>query len=162
MGYVHSKGSLVDTVANIESLFAANKAKYGVQKDGKILSFEGWYPDPLSYDQPMPVQMRIPNSYALVATDHVIGVTFHRSPIFSSTFLIHHPLRFANDADRFFSTTEIKTEEDLVPPGAKSGTVPSDIEQATGLERLELVGKMQGIDIFDMRPLDASRKGTLL
>lgn len=76
--------------------------------------------------------------------------------------LIHHPLRFANDADRFFSTTEIKTEEDLVPPGAKSGTVPSDIEQATGLERLELVGKMQGIDIFDMRPLDASRKGTLL
>lgn len=46
-----------------------------------------------------------------------------------------------------------------MPPGAKSGTVPTDIEQATGLERLELVGKMQGIDIFDMRPLDASRKG---
>ncbi|GAQ39096.1 cytochrome c oxidase subunit 4 [Aspergillus tubingensis] len=56
---------------------------------------------------------------------------------------------------------EIKTEDDLIPPGAKSGTVPVDIEHATGLERLELVGKMQGIDIFDMRPLDASRKGTL-
>ncbi|KAL4873301.1 hypothetical protein BDV12DRAFT_160797 [Aspergillus spectabilis] len=56
---------------------------------------------------------------------------------------------------------EIKSEEDLVPPGAKPGTVPTDIEQATGLERLELIGKMQGIDIFDMRPLDASRKGTL-
>ncbi|KAL4775619.1 cytochrome c oxidase subunit VB-domain-containing protein [Aspergillus nidulans var. acristatus] len=56
---------------------------------------------------------------------------------------------------------EIKTEEDLIPPGAKPGTVPTDIEQATGLERLELIGKMQGIDIFDMRPLDASRKGTL-
>ena len=67
----------------------------------------------------------------------------------------------ANNADRCYSTTEIKTEEDLVPPGAKAGTVPSDIEQATGLERLELVGKMQGIDIFDIRPLDASRKGTL-
>ncbi|RAH52779.1 cytochrome c subunit VB [Aspergillus piperis CBS 112811] len=56
---------------------------------------------------------------------------------------------------------EIKTEDDLIPPGAKAGTVPVDIEHATGLERLELVGKMQGIDIFDMRPLDASRKGTL-
>ncbi|BCR85309.1 cytochrome c oxidase subunit IV [Aspergillus chevalieri] len=59
------------------------------------------------------------------------------------------------------SLDEIQTEEDLIPPGAKPGTIPSDIEQATGLERLELVGKMQGIDIFDLRPLDASRKGTL-
>jgi cytochrome c oxidase subunit 5b len=49
----------------------------------------------------------------------------------------------------------------LIPPGAKAGTVPTDLEQATGLERLELLGKMQGIDIFDMRPLDASRKGML-
>ncbi|GAQ07236.1 cytochrome c oxidase subunit 4, mitochondrial [Aspergillus lentulus] len=56
---------------------------------------------------------------------------------------------------------DIKGEEDLIPPGAKPGTVPTDVEQATGLERLELIGKMQGIDIFDMRPLDASRKGTL-
>ena len=29
------------------------------------------------------------------------------------------------------------------------------------MERLEILGKMQGIDIFDMKPLDASRKGTL-
>lgn len=57
--------------------------------------------------------------------------------------------------------TEIKTEDDLLPPGAKSGTVPTDLSQATGLERLELIGKMQGIDIFDMRPLDASRKGMI-
>jgi hypothetical protein len=58
-----------------------------------------------------------------------------------------------------FRRIEIKTEDDLLPPGAKPGTIPTDIEQATGLERLELIGKMQGIDIFDMRPLDASRKG---
>ncbi|RAH75236.1 cytochrome c oxidase subunit IV [Aspergillus aculeatinus CBS 121060] len=62
---------------------------------------------------------------------------------------------------KILSFEEIKTEEDLVPPGAKPGTIPTDIEHATGLERLELTGKMQGIDIFDMRPLDASRKGTL-
>lgn len=49
--------------------------------------------------------------------------------------------------------------EDLLPPGAEPGTVPTDLEQATGLERLEILGKMQGIDIFDMRPLDSSRLG---
>jgi hypothetical protein len=27
------------------------------------------------------------------------------------------------------------------------------------LERLEILGKIQGVDIFDMKPLDASRKG---
>ena len=49
--------------------------------------------------------------------------------------------------------------EDLIPEGAKPGTVPTDAEQSTGLERLEILGKMQGVDIFDMRPLDASRLG---
>ncbi|EMF14637.1 cytochrome c oxidase polypeptide IV mitochondrial precursor [Sphaerulina musiva SO2202] len=56
---------------------------------------------------------------------------------------------------------EIKDEHDLLPPGAQPGTIPTDLEQSTGLERLEILGKMQGVDIFDMRPLDASRKGTL-
>jgi len=55
--------------------------------------------------------------------------------------------------------TEIKSEDDLIPPGAEPGTIPTDIEQATGLERLEILGKMQGIDIFDMRPLPADRVG---
>lgn len=59
-------------------------------------------------------------------------------------------------------TPEIKTEEDLLPPGALPGTVPTDLEQATGLERLEILGKMEGVDIFDMKPLDASRKGRIL
>lgn len=49
---------------------------------------------------------------------------------------------------------------DLIPPGAEAGTIPTDLEQSTGLERLEILGKMQGVDIFDMRPLDASRVGT--
>lgn len=55
--------------------------------------------------------------------------------------------------------TEIKTEKDLLPPGAEAGTVPTDLEQATGLERLEILGKMQGIDIFDMSPLPSDRVG---
>lgn len=57
--------------------------------------------------------------------------------------------------------TDVKTTEDLLPPGAKPGTVPTDLEQATGLERLEILGKIQGVDIFDMKPLDSSRVGTL-
>ena len=62
---------------------------------------------------------------------------------------------------RFFKI-EVKNEHDLLPPGAEPGNVPTDLEQATGLERLEILGKMQGVDIFDMKPLDASRKGTLI
>lgn len=57
------------------------------------------------------------------------------------------------------SIIEIRSEEDLLPPGAEPGTVPTDLEQSTGLERFEILGKMQGVDVFDMRPLDASRKG---
>lgn len=60
----------------------------------------------------------------------------------------------------FFPETELKSESDLLPPGAEPGTMPTDVEQATGLERFELLGKMQGIDVFDMKPLDASRMGT--
>ncbi|KAM0421645.1 hypothetical protein ACHAPD_000082 [Fusarium lateritium] len=56
---------------------------------------------------------------------------------------------------------EIQTEEDLFGPGAAPGTVPTDLEQATGLERLEILGKMEGVDIFDMRPLEATRLGTM-
>jgi cytochrome c oxidase subunit 5b len=45
-------------------------------------------------------------------------------------------------------------------PGGKAGGVPTDIEQATGLERLQLLGDMEGINVFDDSPLDSSRLGT--
>ncbi|KAH8801658.1 putative cytochrome c subunit VB [Xylogone sp. PMI_703] len=73
---------------------------------------------------------------------------------FSTSFVRHEETKIKK-------FQEIKTEDDLIPPGAPAGTVPTDLDQATGLERLEILGKMQGVDIFDMRPLDASRKGTL-
>ncbi|KAG8533654.1 uncharacterized protein KY384_001395 [Bacidia gigantensis] len=56
---------------------------------------------------------------------------------------------------------DVKTEHDLLPPGGKPGTIPSDLEQSTGLERFEILGKMQGVDVFDMKPLDSSRRGTI-
>lgn len=46
-----------------------------------------------------------------------------------------------------------------MPTGGPPGSIPTDLEQATGLERLEILGKMQGVDVFDMSPLDASRLG---
>lgn len=56
---------------------------------------------------------------------------------------------------------EIKAEGDLIGSGGSPGAIPTDYEQATGLERLEILGKMEGIDIFDTGPLDASRRGTM-
>ncbi|KLO17397.1 COX5B-domain-containing protein [Schizopora paradoxa] len=50
----------------------------------------------------------------------------------------------------------------LYGPGTKDAdAIPSDAEQATGLERYQLLGRMEGVDVFDMKPLDASRLGTL-
>lgn len=56
---------------------------------------------------------------------------------------------------------DIRSEADLLPEGAAPGTVPTDLEQATGLERFEILGKMEGVDVFDMRPLPSDRVGTL-
>ncbi|CEJ91803.1 Putative Cytochrome c oxidase polypeptide IV [[Torrubiella] hemipterigena] len=67
----------------------------------------------------------------------------------------------AKSVTGYKTLTEIRSDDDLFGPGAKPGTVPTDLEQATGLERLEILGKMEGEDIFDMRPLDASRKGNM-
>ena len=66
---------------------------------------------------------------------------------------------------RAFSTT-LRNQSGGPPPpqlygdGGKAGSVPSDVEQATGLERLQLMGEMEGIKVFDDGPLDSSRIGT--
>ncbi|KIJ52431.1 hypothetical protein M422DRAFT_26041 [Sphaerobolus stellatus SS14] len=65
---------------------------------------------------------------------------------------------------RSLSTTPLR-RSDHGPPviqgsGAKAGTVPTDEEQATGLERVELLGKMEGIDVF-LREPDWTKKGTM-
>ncbi|CAF9929756.1 Cytochrome c oxidase subunit 4 [Imshaugia aleurites] len=91
------------------------------------------------------------------------------TPLAPRTFTTSLKRRAAGDGDpkpgepdgKMIPFEEIKTEHDLLPPGAEPGTVPTDLDQSTGLERLEILGKMQGVDVFDMKPLDASRKGTL-
>lgn len=44
--------------------------------------------------------------------------------------------------------------------GAKPGEVPTDLNQSTGLERLQILGEVEGVEVFDYKPLDASRIGT--
>ncbi|KAJ7126964.1 cytochrome c oxidase subunit VB-domain-containing protein [Mycena epipterygia] len=72
----------------------------------------------------------------------------------------------ASSSLRAFSTT-LRASSDhgakppsIFGPGGKVGEVPTDFEQATGLERFELLGEMEGIDVFDSTPLDSSRVGT--
>jgi cytochrome c oxidase subunit 5b len=45
--------------------------------------------------------------------------------------------------------------------GAAPGAVPTSEEQATGLERLQLLGRMEGIDVFNMKKPEATKKGTM-
>ena len=45
--------------------------------------------------------------------------------------------------------------------GAKPGQVPTDENQSTGLERLQVLGAIEGVEVFDLGPLDSSRIGTL-
>lgn len=40
--------------------------------------------------------------------------------------------------------------------------IPTDYEQATGIERYQLLGNMAGVDVFDMAPVEVTRMGTLV
>lgn len=67
-------------------------------------------------------------------------------------------------ASRALSTSQRVFSErppTLYGDGAKAGEVPSDLQQATGMERLQLLGQMEGIDVFNTGPLMMSKKGTL-
>ncbi|KAF9030963.1 COX5B-domain-containing protein [Hymenopellis radicata] len=48
----------------------------------------------------------------------------------------------------------------IVGPGVKDGEVPTAYDQATGLERFQLLGDIAGTNVFDQEPLDSSRVGT--
>jgi cytochrome c oxidase subunit 5b len=72
----------------------------------------------------------------------------------------------APTALRAISTSSARRSEGPPPPslfgpGAKPGAVPTDYEQATGIERLQLLGEIEGIAVFDKNPLDSSRIGTM-
>lgn len=59
------------------------------------------------------------------------------------------------------SLATVDGPESLIGKGAEENTVPTELDQATGLARLELLGKLEGVEVFDTRPLDSSRIGTI-
>lgn len=93
-------------------------------------------------------------------------------------FRLARSFRVARTSTRFLSTTRVlaqtkvatKTatnlsevtgpDDSLIGAGAQPGTIPTDIDQATGLERFEFLGKREGIDVFDVENPIFEGKGT--
>ena len=73
------------------------------------------------------------------------------------------PARLA--AVRAISSTAARRSDHPTPEiygeGAKAGEIPTDVNQSTGLERLQMLGAKEGIEVFDFNALDSSRIGTL-
>lgn len=68
-------------------------------------------------------------------------------------------------AVRALSTTHARLSGFPAPPmfgpGAKPGEVPTEENQSTGLERAQVLAEREGFPLFDEKPLDSSRIGTL-
>ena len=69
---------------------------------------------------------------------------------------------------RALSTSAIRRSDDhhasapsIYGVGAKPGETPTDAGQSTGLDRVQVLGLLEGVDVFDLEPLDSSRIGTL-
>ncbi|KAL1934663.1 hypothetical protein VTP01DRAFT_6845 [Rhizomucor pusillus] len=61
---------------------------------------------------------------------------------------------------RLSGTVSAENVEKNIGPGAAAGEVPTDLQQATGLEREELLAKLEGRELFDMEPLNMTHLGT--
>jgi hypothetical protein len=64
---------------------------------------------------------------------------------------------FSTSVSRFSVPEPIITGE-----GGKDGEVPTDLDQATGLERFELLYKLRGEEAFSTASLEVIRMGTLV
>ncbi|KAK4047389.1 hypothetical protein OIV83_005436 [Microbotryomycetes sp. JL201] len=67
-------------------------------------------------------------------------------------------------ARSFASSVRVLSEHSepvIQGPGGKAGEVPTDYEQATGLERFELLMKLKGEEAFSLEPLQVERMGTV-
>lgn len=55
---------------------------------------------------------------------------------------------------------EVTGPDSLFGKGAQAGSIPTDFEQSTGLQRLEILGKREGVDVFDMENPICEGSGT--
>lgn len=95
--------------------------------------------------------------------------------------MLSRSLRLARPTTRFLSTSAARLQQQtkvdaktaqnlgeitgpdssLIGPGAKAGTIPTDMDQATGLERFEILGKREGVDVWDIENPITEGKGTM-
>ncbi|KAJ1972040.1 Cytochrome c oxidase subunit 4 [Dimargaris xerosporica] len=61
---------------------------------------------------------------------------------------------------RFSASHDVDNPVVIQGPGAKEGAVPTNADQAAGLERAEYLANLEGRQLFDMDPLPADRVGT--
>jgi len=91
---------------------------------------------------------------------HPIVLRFARSAARSTARILS-----LKPATRAFSVSASRwsgpSSPSLFGEGSKPGEVPTDISQSTGLDRLQTLGNLEGIEAFDLNPLDSSRTGTL-
>ncbi|KAK6457700.1 cytochrome c oxidase polypeptide IV mitochondrial precursor [Scheffersomyces xylosifermentans] len=77
----------------------------------------------------------------------------------SSRFLAHKAPANVKTAQTLSEVTG--PDGSLIGPGAKPGTIPTDLDQATGLERLEILAKREGVDVFDLENPITEGSGTI-
>jgi cytochrome c oxidase subunit 5b len=72
-------------------------------------------------------------------------------------------------AFRSLSTSAARRSDEHAAPapalygiGTKPGEMPTDESQSTGLERIQILGNLSGVEVFDLNPLDSSRLGTMV
>lgn len=81
--------------------------------------------------------------------------------------LLTQSVKFYSSAPSFNTPTAKKLadvtgkDSSLIGKGAQPGTIPTDLDQATGLQRFEELGKREGIDVFDMENPITEGKGTM-
>lgn len=87
-----------------------------------------------------------------------------RSSVLAARTAIVRP----SGALRAISSSAIRRSDDhhaaapsIYGVGAKAGETPTDGSQSTGLDRVQVLGLLEGVDVFDLEPLDSSRVGTL-
>jgi len=93
------------------------------------------------------VALRSARSSVLTARTGVVRSSFARRAISSSA------LRRSDDHHA--------SAPSIYGVGTKAGDIPTDQSQSTGLDRVQVLGLLEGRDVFDLEPLDSSRIGTL-
>lgn len=91
----------------------------------------------------------------------IIARNFNRSSAILNQISPKTPLN-PNETHKTAKTLAEVTGQDfsLIGQGGEKGKIPTDMDQATGMERLEILALKEGIDFFDMEEPITEGSGT--